>query len=348
MAISLRVQKMLWGRAANRCALCRCELVLDKSETDDESIVGDVCHIVADSPDGPRGNSLLTEQQRNQYNNLILLCKVHHKLIDDQPNTYTVDDLHELKSKHENWVRTSLEDYQVDKQRADEIYAEIIDEWEKLADLENWEVWSSSVLSSWQPGMGKDHDGRLEELRLHLLSRIWPRRYPELDAAFENFRLVLQDFQELFRKHAVGWGDDRLITKKFYQIPEWNPELYGRLSKKYDFHVALVEDLMLELTRAANYICDRVREFVFSAYRIKDGALLVQSGPYGFMEFRTSRVEYISEERVMIPYPGLIEFLKDRETRDMCFGTGISVDDPNFSTGDDFDIDSYLSNPITN
>src|SRR5690242_7377692 len=35
--------------------------------------------------------------------------------------------------------------------------------------------------------------------------------------------------------------------------------------------VALVEDLMLELTRAANYVCDRVREFLLRSYRIRDG-----------------------------------------------------------------------------
>lgn len=348
MTISLRTQKMLWGRAATRCALCRCELVLDKSETDDESIVGDVCHIVAESQGGPRGNSLLTIQQRNQYNNLILLCKVHHKLIDDQLNTYTVDYLHEKKSEHENWVRTSLEDYNVDKQQDDETYAEIIDEWEKMADVGNWKAWSSSVLSSWQPKMSKDHDRRLEEFRLYSFSRIWPKRYPELEAAFENFRLVLQDFQELFRKHVEDWGDDWFKTKKIYHIPEWNPELYDKLAKKYDFHVALVYDLMLELTRAANYICDRIRHFVFRAYRVNEGAILVESGPYFVMEFRTSRVEYTNEERVLIPYPGLIDFLKVRETRDLFFGTGSSVDDPNFSAGKDFDIDDYLSNPITN
>ena len=44
----------------------------------------------------------------DDYENLILLCKVHHKMVDDQPNTYTVGVLKNLKKKHEKWVRETL------------------------------------------------------------------------------------------------------------------------------------------------------------------------------------------------------------------------------------------------
>jgi hypothetical protein len=41
MTISLKTHKMLWGRAASRCAFpgCRRELVMDASPTDDESLI---------------------------------------------------------------------------------------------------------------------------------------------------------------------------------------------------------------------------------------------------------------------------------------------------------------------
>ena len=64
MSISLKTHKMLWGRAASRCAFCRRELVMDASQTDDESLVGDACHIVAQSAGGPRGDSPLTPEER--------------------------------------------------------------------------------------------------------------------------------------------------------------------------------------------------------------------------------------------------------------------------------------------
>ncbi|MCH1643274.1 HNH endonuclease, partial [Paenibacillus timonensis] len=76
MSISSKTRKMLWGRAANRCAICKIELVMDETETDDESVIGDECHIVAREEDGPRGESILSKEQRDKYNNLILLYKI--------------------------------------------------------------------------------------------------------------------------------------------------------------------------------------------------------------------------------------------------------------------------------
>ena len=38
----------------------------------------------------------------------------------------------------------------------------------------------------------------LQQLRPWLLSRVWPGRYPALEASFENFRSVLDDLVEAF------------------------------------------------------------------------------------------------------------------------------------------------------
>src|SRR5690348_14725805 len=136
MSISLKTHKMLWGRAANRCAYpgCRKELVMDRTATDDESVIGDEAHIVARETDGPRGdNSGLSAEQRDRYDNLLLLCKVHHKLVDDQPNEYTVDKLRAFKQQHEKWVVQSLTSYDVAKQRDDEIYSTYVEHWAKTA-----------------------------------------------------------------------------------------------------------------------------------------------------------------------------------------------------------------------
>lgn len=56
MGISPKTHKMLWGHAANRCAFpdCRLELMMDVSETDDPSLVGEECRIVARELKGPR------------------------------------------------------------------------------------------------------------------------------------------------------------------------------------------------------------------------------------------------------------------------------------------------------
>lgn len=65
--------------------MCRRLLTTDGSPPDRDAILGEMAHIVAESPDGPRGQSPLTPTERNNYENLLLLCNVHHQLIDDQP-----------------------------------------------------------------------------------------------------------------------------------------------------------------------------------------------------------------------------------------------------------------------
>lgn len=320
MTISLKTQKMLWGRAANRCAICKMELVLDASETDDESIVGEACHIVAQSEDGPRGESDLTTEQRDKFSNLILLCNVHHKQIDDQSATFTIETLKKLKSEHESWVTQQL-GLDTKKQHDDELYASYVEEWESRLKLDEWNNWASDLLSHGQPSLVGEHKVALEQIRPWLLSRVWPGRYPELESAFLNFRQVAQDFCNLFNEHAKNIYDDEWETEKFYHIDQWDPELYRKLADEFHYHVALVEDMALELTRAANYVCDRIRHYLMRSYRIKEGILLIQSGPHMDLTFKTYRVEYRDQERVNIPYPGLEQFQSVRFNRDLYFGS---------------------------
>ena len=93
MAISLKTQKILWGRAAARCAFseCRRHLVEDITQTDDPTLVGENCHIVAEKDDGPRADPAMPVDDRNRYENSILLCNVHHKIVDDNEQVWTVE-----------------------------------------------------------------------------------------------------------------------------------------------------------------------------------------------------------------------------------------------------------------
>ena len=95
MSINLKTHKLLWGKSGNKCAFedCRNDLIADETETDDESIIGDEAHIVARKENGPRGISKLSPEDRDKYDNLILLCRIHHKIIDDQHKFYTVEKL---------------------------------------------------------------------------------------------------------------------------------------------------------------------------------------------------------------------------------------------------------------
>jgi hypothetical protein len=84
-------------------------LVVERSTNDPEAVVGDECHIISKRDSGPRSHRIHpTEMDLDGYDNLVLLCRTHHKHVDDQPNKYDVETVRSLKLTHEKWVRKSL------------------------------------------------------------------------------------------------------------------------------------------------------------------------------------------------------------------------------------------------
>ena len=108
MALSEKTRKILWGRSGNRCAVCRRELVIGATTVDGDAVVGDECHIVSGKVGGPRHATGLPPERLEHLGNLILLCRVHHKMVDDQCETYTAEVLRKLKENHEKWVASAL------------------------------------------------------------------------------------------------------------------------------------------------------------------------------------------------------------------------------------------------
>lgn len=110
MAITDKSRKILWCRSGNRCAICRQRLIVDETSVDTESVVGDECHINSGTVGGPRYNAAVEPKSIDGLNNLLLLCRVHHKMVDDQIETYTVELLRIIKENHERWVESKLKE----------------------------------------------------------------------------------------------------------------------------------------------------------------------------------------------------------------------------------------------
>lgn len=111
MAVGMSTRKLLWARSHNRCAMCRRKLTDDaESSTLPGLIFGMEAHIVAQSPDGPRGLSVDRESiEIDGFDNLILLCPEDHKRADDQPDIYTRESLIAKKKAHEAWADSKFE-----------------------------------------------------------------------------------------------------------------------------------------------------------------------------------------------------------------------------------------------
>ena len=90
--------KILFARSMNRCAYPNCpSLIVQPSGT----VTGEICHIKARNKKGARFDKTQTEEQRHAYDNLILLCGDHHKVVDNEEKTYTVELLKDFKEIHE-------------------------------------------------------------------------------------------------------------------------------------------------------------------------------------------------------------------------------------------------------
>ena len=109
MAIPVKQQRKVLQRSGNMCAFPDCHRLLTVSTANDALVVlGHIAHIVAERADGPRGQSSMSLKERNSYENLLLMCNLHHQLIDAECSTFTVERLHGIKQQHERWVESTL------------------------------------------------------------------------------------------------------------------------------------------------------------------------------------------------------------------------------------------------
>lgn len=110
--LSGSLQNELWARAAGRCEFRGCNKLLYKDElTQAKSNLAVISHIVAFSPDGPRGHPTRSKELEKDICNLMLTCRKHGKVIDDRDRVaqYREELLVEFKREHERRVRMLTE-----------------------------------------------------------------------------------------------------------------------------------------------------------------------------------------------------------------------------------------------
>jgi hypothetical protein len=86
--------KRLFAMSGNLCAFPGCQLPIVESAG---TITGEICHIHAASRRGARFDASQTDAERHGYDNLLLLCRRHHKIVDDQYDVYSADALRHIK-----------------------------------------------------------------------------------------------------------------------------------------------------------------------------------------------------------------------------------------------------------
>lgn len=106
--LSKDTRRDLWIKAGARCQFRGCNKPIDRNFLTQEKVVlGEYCHIIGDSTDGPRGDSELSKVLASDPANLILCCAACHKTIDDSKLQagYSEALLIEMKQEHEQHIQ---------------------------------------------------------------------------------------------------------------------------------------------------------------------------------------------------------------------------------------------------
>jgi hypothetical protein len=92
--------KKLFALSRNLCAFPNCAIPI--VEPVSGKVTGRICHINAQSQAGPRYDADQTDADRHSFENVLLLCPIHHDVIDCDPDAYTVERLTTMKTSHES------------------------------------------------------------------------------------------------------------------------------------------------------------------------------------------------------------------------------------------------------
>lgn len=98
----------VWVRSGGRCAVCG-RYLLEGNLTHKEFTLGELAHIVGQqtTKGSPRGDYDLSKTERDQVDNLVLVCAGEHDEIDRKGalDAMTVEKLRQIKRDHEDWIR---------------------------------------------------------------------------------------------------------------------------------------------------------------------------------------------------------------------------------------------------
>jgi hypothetical protein len=265
--------KILWGKAAGRCSMpeCRKQLVSDASDAVPSKAIlhGENCHIVAEKPDGPRGKSKLKTPDRNRYPNLILLCANHHTIIDQDPTSWPIELLHQIKSDHEVWVETQLAD--VEETETARYYSEMINRATENLLLDRWgwvcdNAFRSLLVEEFVDGI----NAYCEAIK----RAAWPSGYDEIRDSLVNLSDRLYEYLHHYMSRALYIEGTNGKPGHFREDKKWKKtwredyDEQAELSNKWERHSM---DMLSNIVVSLNELATAVREFLKPTYFLYEG-----------------------------------------------------------------------------
>lgn len=296
MGINQKDIKLLWGRSGSRCALCKKELTQDKKGVSSSFTLGEQAHIVGEKFTAARGNSPLSDDERNSYHNLILLCPNHHTIIDSNPEDWPVEKLYQAKSTHELWVTDKLSlTYNAVQQAEQLAISLVVDKAVTMCMLENWMNWTSYALSH-DPKWPKFLPDQIFDFQKIVISTVWPDKHHELKRSIQSLSLLLNVAAQTFLKHSDLRGDTYFPDKFYKNFPY---SVRDEKAREYDAWLDECHSLLVEATKCANWFADMVRKDINPLFFIEEGKFLTIEGD--ILGYEHKLYEYTAEQKQLLP-----------------------------------------------
>ena len=303
--------------SGNRCAFPDCDVDLVQASNAGGFVVGEEAHIVAHSIDGPRGNSPLDSEQRDELSNLILLCPTHHSAVDSAPEQYPIEVLRRIKDDHEARIRSLVGFAGPDPVTLR--YANILQGWVDRTVNGPWWHHLTRGLFSARSEISRAALTDATDSSAWLLGRPLPGSIVEVERELKSFQEVLDDLLLVTtRSLDLHPHNDSLVWHEpFYKHGRTREESDG-LFAEYDWIGQLRCDLALELARSANAVISSVTAYFDPLWRLEDGLVLIAVVDPIVGQTRFRPLYAGPTER----YEGVPRFFLERSKRDIAIGSG--------------------------
>lgn len=257
----------LWANSGNKCAICKTELII---ENEKNGKVGEICHIVSSSKNGPRHRKL---DDYNDYSNLIILCANHHTIIDKNPKEYPEELLKKLKKEHESKIKKIFNNnYEIAQEN---LMNKILDNFTDLCNVRNLGYILSKACAMFNSIACEDMYN-FKDFYEFYLSINFPEKYQLIKPAFDAFHKVLGDFIDTFYINATYRFETKsFVIDRYYKKEFPNPKYDYYLEKFNQWQKRLIE-IAITIAGVAKWLIEDVRDHFDKSFLLEIGEIWVE------------------------------------------------------------------------
>ncbi|MGL5624019.1 restriction endonuclease [Cetobacterium sp.] len=182
--------------------------------------------------------------------------------------------------------------------------------------------------------LSKKQFKQLQDFNLELKRRFVNKSYGRISDVFISFRKAYEDFLKMYENYKQD-SDGVFRIPRFYKLNGWLPQdEYDKLFKEYNIILSIFKNMVLELVKLSNYICELLEDFgpqlqkaMFYKYEELytewNNELPIYYDETWNLQYQMLDIEYsISEKEKWTSYTDISQFQNEMYLRESYFPEG--------------------------